>query len=93
MVLVLGYLQYLCLKTQNQISDKIQQISDIFQQNISDIFQQTDISMTKSGKRHFGQIQAYFFGLIQHALQNDPNLQDNITLCHLGHTGTHIEQY
>ena len=51
------------------ISDKIQQISDIFQQNISDIFQQTDISMIKSGNRHFGHIQAYFFGLIQHALQ------------------------
>ena len=67
MVLFLRYLHFLCLKTQSQISDKIQQISDIFQQNISDIFQQTDISMIKSGNRHFGHIQAYFFGLIQHA--------------------------
>ena len=66
-VLFLRYLHFLCLKTQNQISDKIQQISDIIQQNISDIFQQTDISMIKSGNRHFGHIQAYFFGLIQHA--------------------------
>ena len=67
MVLVLRYLHYLHQKTPKQISDKIQQISDIFQQNISDIFQQTDISMIKSGNRHFGHIQAYFFGLIQHA--------------------------
>ena len=67
-VLVLRYLHYLHQKTPKQISDKIQQISDIFQQNISDIFQQTDISMIKSGNRHFGHIQAYFFGLIQHAL-------------------------
>ena len=66
-VLVLRYLHYLHQKTPKQISDKIQQISDIFQQNISDIFQQTDISMIKSGNRHFGHIQAYFFGLIQHA--------------------------
>ena len=66
-VLVLRYLHYLLQKTQKQISDKIQQISDIFQQNISDIFQQTDISMMKSSNRHFGHIQAYFFGLIQHA--------------------------
>ena len=71
MVLYLQYLQYLCLKTQNQISDKIQQISDIFQQNIWDIFQQTDISVIKSGNRHFGHIQAYFFGLIQHAQKHD----------------------
>ena len=44
-VLVLRYLHYLYQKTPKQISDKIQQISDIFQQNISDIFQQTDISI------------------------------------------------
>ena len=72
-VLVLRYLHYLHQKTPKQISDKIQQISDIFQQNISDIFQQTDISMIKSGNRHFGHIQAYFFGLIQHARSYDPN--------------------
>ena len=42
MVLVLRYLHYLRQKTQKQISDKIQQISDIFHHIalFSDIFQQ-----------------------------------------------------
>ena len=65
-VLVLRYLHYLRQKRQKQISDKIQQISDIFQQNISDKFPQTNFPMIKSGKSHFGHIQAYFFGQLKH---------------------------
>ena len=41
-------------------------ISDTFQQNISDKFLQINFSMIRSGKSHFGHIQAYFFGQLQH---------------------------